>query len=51
VTQEEISSKTALKTLLERCPNLHLAVPVEELKLQKLPGWHRYQEVPVSAVL
>jgi cytochrome P450 len=45
-----METKIALKTLIERYPNLQLAVPIEELKLQKLPGWHRYQEVPVSAV-
>ncbi len=45
-----METKIALKTLIERYPNLQLAVPIEELKLQKLPGWHRYQEVHVSAV-
>lgn len=44
-----METKIALKTLLERYPNLQLAVPAKELQLQKLPGWHRYYDVPVRA--
>lgn len=42
-----LEAKVALRTLLERLPELELAVPASELKLQKLPLWHRYDALPV----
>ena len=42
-----IETKIALTTLFERFPNLRLAVPEQELVLQKIPGWHRYASLPV----
>lgn len=41
-------TKIALANLIERFPELNLAVPTEELKLQAMPGWHRYDGLPVS---
>ncbi len=42
-----LETRIALKNLLQRNPNLRLAVPESELVLQKLPGWHRYASLPV----
>lgn len=42
-----IETRIALKNLLERNPNLQLAVDPGELKLQYMPLWHRYASVPV----
>ena len=42
-----METKLALTTLFDRYPDLRLAVPPEELKLQKLPGWHRFDSLPV----
>lgn len=42
-----LETRIALKNLLERNPNLHLAVAPEHLQLQNIPGWHRYERVPV----
>jgi len=42
-----METRIAIKTLIERCPNLRLAVPAGELKLQRLPLWHRYERLPV----
>ncbi len=42
-----IETKIALKNLLARSPNLRLAVRPDELKVQKIPGWHRYEALPV----
>jgi cytochrome P450 len=42
-----METQIALKTLFERHPNLKLAVPQEQLKLQTMPGWQRYQSLPV----
>ena len=39
--------KVAVNTLLERSPNLHLAVPREEIEMQAMPLWHRVQGLPV----
>ncbi|MEM7100979.1 MAG: cytochrome P450 [Pseudomonadota bacterium] len=43
-----METKIALKVLFERCPDLHLAVPEGSLTIQRLPGWHRYDELPVA---
>ena len=42
-----LETKIALSKLLERNPNLRLAVPPNELKLLTRPGWHQYKEMPV----
>jgi len=43
-----METQIALKNLLDRFPNLQLAVKPEELKLQRIPMWHRYQSLPVK---
>ena len=42
-----METHTALRVLLERSPNLRLAVPHEELQLAAMPLWHRYTSLPV----
>lgn len=42
-----METRTALKNLIARNPNLRLAVPRDELKLTTLPLWHRYVSVPI----
>ncbi len=42
-----METKTALRVLLERSPNLRLAVPQEQLQLAAMPFWHRYTSLPV----
>lgn len=42
-----METKIALTNLLERNPNLRLAVEPEELQLENFPGWHRYKSLPV----
>lgn len=43
-----METKVALTNLLERNPNLRLAVDPEDLKAQSLPGWIRHMSVPVT---
>lgn len=43
-----IETKIAIQNLLERNPNLQLAVPAASLELQKIPLWHRYKSLPVK---
>ena len=42
-----MEARIALRTLFERRPGLRLAVPPDQLKLDRLPGWHRYASLPV----
>ncbi|MFP6664264.1 MAG: cytochrome P450 [Deltaproteobacteria bacterium] len=42
-----MEARIALPALFARFPNLRLAVPREELRLQRLPLWHRYETMPV----
>lgn len=42
-----METKIALTNLLNRNPNLRLAVDPSELKLQLRPGWHTYESLPV----
>ncbi len=42
-----METRIALKNLLERNPNLALAVDSAELKREKMPLWNRYESVPV----
>lgn len=43
-----LETTIALKTLLARNPNLHLTVKPQDLKVQKIPLWHRYESLPVK---
>ena len=42
----KLETRIALKQLFERFPDLVLASP-GELKLQRIPLWHRYENLPV----
>ena len=42
-----METRVALRTLLDRCPDLRLAVPSEAIELQAMPGWHRHKSLPV----
>ena len=42
-----LEARIALRSLLERNPNLRLAVSPEALRLGNVPLWHRYQSLPV----
>jgi cytochrome P450 len=42
-----IETRIALQSLLDRNPNLRLAVEPSELRLQNIPMWHRYERLPV----
>lgn len=42
-----METRIALTTLLERSPDLRLAVQPQELILQSVPTWHRYAALPV----
>ena len=41
-------ARLALLNLIERFPDLHLAVDRSRLVLQHMPGWHRYDGLPVA---
>jgi len=43
-----METRIALRNLVERSPNLHLAVAPSELVIQRAPGWHRHQSLPVA---
>jgi cytochrome P450 len=42
-----MEAKIALQVLLERSPDLRLAIPRDQLKVQKMPLWQRYDGLPV----
>lgn len=42
-----METKIALTNLLQRNPNLCLAVDSSELELQVRPGWHTYKKLPI----
>ncbi len=42
-------ARVVLRNLFERFPDLQLAVDPASLKLQAMPGWHRYDGLPVIA--
>ena len=42
-----METRITLQALFERNPNVRLAVPEEELRLAAVPGWHRYESLPV----
>ncbi len=41
-------ARLAIQNLVQRFPDLALAVDPSQLKLQAMPGWHRYRGLPVS---
>lgn len=41
-------ARLGINNLLKQFPNLRLAVDENDLKLQSLPGWHRYNGLPVA---
>ena len=41
-------AQLGINNLVQRLPNLTLAVPENELKLANLPGWHRYETMPLA---
>lgn len=43
-----METRIALEILVERNPNLRLAVDPSELEIAPLPGWHRYTRLPVA---
>jgi len=43
-------TRLALSNLFERFPDLELTVAPSQLKLQRLPGWHRYDGLPVRTM-
>jgi cytochrome P450 len=42
-----METRVALKMLIERNPNLRLAVEPSELSIANVPGWHRHESLPV----
>ena len=42
-----METRVALRNLLDRNPNLRLAVDPAELKILNVPGWHRHEALPV----
>lgn len=43
-----METQIALRVLWERYPSIKLAVPADQLRLVAMPGWHRYQGLPVK---
>lgn len=41
-------AKLGIRNLIQRFPDLRLAVPPSELTLERMPGWHRYAGLPVA---
>ncbi|MCH2169945.1 cytochrome P450 [Myxococcota bacterium] len=42
-----LETKIAIRTLLERFPNLRLGIEPDEVDLEKTPFWHRHRGYPV----
>jgi cytochrome P450 len=42
-----MEARIALQNLVERNPELRLAVDPDQLQLARMPGWHRYRGLPV----
>ena len=42
-----METKIAIANLLERSPNLALAIEPDKLEIQNMPGWHRYKTMPI----
>jgi cytochrome P450 len=43
-----METRIALRNLVERNPDLRLAVDPSELVIQRIPAWHRHQSLPVA---
>jgi cytochrome P450 len=43
-----METRVALRCLLERSPDLRLAIAPGELRIVNAPGWHRYASLPVA---
>lgn len=43
-----LETRVALRNLFDRNPDLRLAVPESELRRQRMPGWHRYDGLPIQ---
>lgn len=43
-------ARLGIANLVNRFPNLRLAIPNTELQLEAMPGWHRYQSMPLTTV-
>ena len=41
-------ARLGIANLINRFPNLRLAVPANQLNLASLPGWHRYESMPLA---
>ena len=41
-------ARLGIANLINRFPDLRLAVPASQLKLATLPGWHRYETMPLA---
>ena len=42
-----METKLAFKVLFERAPNIQLAIPRDQIELERTPGWHRHKRLPV----
>ena len=42
-----LEMRVALRLLFERFPDLALATPPESLRRVRMPGWSRFESVPV----
>jgi len=42
-------ARIGIANLINRLPDLRLAVPSSDLKLASMPGWHRYESMPLAA--
>lgn len=42
-----LETKIALKILFDRFPDMRLAIKPEDLTVKQVPGWHRYDHLPV----
>ena len=43
-----METRVALQNLVERNPELRLAVAPSELVIQRAPGWHRHESLPIA---
>jgi len=41
-------ARLGIANLVNRLPDLRLAIPASELELETMPGWHRYQSMPLA---
>ena len=43
-----METRIALKNLVDRFPDLRLAVDAKDLEIASMPGWHRHKNLPVA---